>query len=135
MWRLRLSPVAEQDIEDILAHSEANFGQWARLGYEALLEAGLSEIASDPDRPAVRRRDELGSGVRTYHLFHAREYARTDHGAVKRPRHFILFRLRTADFLDVGRVLHDAMDLAEHLPAEYCHPDRAAGLRDDGHEA
>jgi toxin ParE1/3/4 len=119
MWRLRLSPVAEQDIEDILAHSEENFGKEARLRYEALLEAGLSEIASDPDRPAVRRRDELGPGVRAYHLYDAREQARTEHGTVKRPRHFILFRLCEPDILDVGRVLHDAMDLAEHLPAEY----------------
>lgn len=122
MWRLRLSPVAEQDIEDILAHSEANFGKQARLRYEALLEAGLSEIASDPDRPAVRRRDELSPGVRTYHLYYAREQARNEYGAVKRPRHFVLFRLRAPDILDVGRVLHDAMDLAEHLPAEYQGP-------------
>lgn len=119
MWRLRLSPVAEQDMEDILAHSEANFGKVARLRYAALLEAGLSEIASDPDRPAVRRRDELGPGVRTYHLYYAREHARTEHGTVKRPRHFFLFRLSAPDVLDLGRVLHDAMDLAEHLPAEY----------------
>ena len=119
MWRLRLSAVAEQDIEDILAHSEANFGKRARLRYEALLEAGLSEIASGPDRPAVRRRDELGPGVRSYHLYYAREQARHEYGTVKRPRHVFLFRLHASRFLDVGRVLHDAMDLGEHLPTEY----------------
>jgi toxin ParE1/3/4 len=122
MWRIRLSAPAEQDIENILEHSEANFGENARLRYEALLEAALYEISANPDRPAVRLRPELGPGIRTYHLFHARDRARTMNGVVKRPRHLLVFRISTPDILDIGRVLHDAMDLAEHLPAEYNKP-------------
>jgi toxin ParE1/3/4 len=119
MWRLRLSALAEQDIEEIPAHSEANFGEKARLRYEALLECALDEIATDPERPSVRHRDELGPGVRTYHLFHARNRARTNHGVVKHPRHLPIFQISIPNILDIGRVLHDAMDLADHLPAEY----------------
>lgn len=119
MWRLRLSASAEQDIEDILEHSELHFGEIARLRYEALLEAALNAIAADPDRPAVRLRDELGPGVRTYHIFHARCLARTSHGVVGRPRHLLVFRISHLHILDIGRVLHDAMDLAQHLPIEY----------------
>jgi len=122
VYRLRLSELAEQDIEDILAQSEANFGALARLRYEALLQAGLRDIATDPTRPAVRTRDDLGSGVLTYHLYHARGRARGQHGAVKRPRHLLLFRISGTAFVDIARVLHDAMELPDHLPAEYGGP-------------
>lgn len=124
VYRLRLSALAEQDIEAILAHSEANFGERARLRYEALLEAGLQQIATDPKRPAVRVREDLGPGVLTYHLHYARERAQTDHGTVKRPRHLLLFRIAAQDLLDVGRILHDAMELSEHLPAEFARQDK-----------
>jgi len=116
---LRLSVLAEQDIENILAHSEANFGEKARLRYEALLEAAPNEIATDPDRTNVRQRNELGPGVKSYHLIHARDRARTRDGVVKRPRHLLIFRISPPDTLDIGRVLHDAMELADHLPVEY----------------
>jgi toxin ParE1/3/4 len=121
MYRLRLSALAEQDIEDILARSEANFGEQARLRYEALLEAGLQQIAADPKRPAVRTREDLAPGVLTYHLFYARERARTEHGAVKRPRHLLLFRISSTTLIDIGRVLHDTMELSAHLPTGYAH--------------
>ena len=48
---IRLSPIAETDIVVILAHSEANFGEAARLRYEALLEAGACAIS--PPIPTV----------------------------------------------------------------------------------
>lgn len=44
MWRLRLSTLAERDIEDILEHSELRFGEIVRIRYEALLEAALNAI-------------------------------------------------------------------------------------------
>ncbi|MGG4615968.1 type II toxin-antitoxin system RelE/ParE family toxin, partial [Pseudomonas aeruginosa] len=33
-----------------------------------------------------------------------------------RPRHFVLYRLATDQVLEVVRVLHDSMDLDQHLP-------------------
>ena len=131
MYRLRLSVLAERDIEDILAHSQSNFGERARLRYEALLEAGLQQIATDPKRPAVRAREDLGPGVLTYHLYYAREHARTDHGTVKRPRHLLLFRISDPTLIDVGRVLHDAMELSAHLPTEYVRDAAAQNDRTD----
>jgi toxin ParE1/3/4 len=128
MYRLRLSALAEQDIEEILSHSEAYFGERARLRYETLLEAGLQQIAADPNRAAVRLREDLGPGILTYHLLYAREHARTDHGTVKRPRHLLVFRICSSTLVDVGRVLHDAMELSAHLPTEYA---RSATGRSD----
>jgi toxin ParE1/3/4 len=124
MPRLRLSAPARDDIERILAHSEASFGPAARLRYEALLEAGLKDLAADPERPGVMRREELGPGVRIYHLHHSRAHARADQGTVGRPRHLLLFRLAAPDMVEIGRVLHDAMDMPEHVPEEYQSPDR-----------
>jgi len=38
---------------------------------------------------------------------------------VKAPRHFLLYRRRGERVIEVGRVIHDARDLAGHLPKEY----------------
>jgi len=115
---VRLSRLAEDDIENILEQSELSFGQSARLRYEALLEAALRDIAENSERPGVRYRDELGSGVRTYHLFFSRANAASDAGVVRRPRHMLVFRRPSRDVLYIARVLHDAMDLNRHLPPE-----------------
>ncbi|MFO5990403.1 type II toxin-antitoxin system RelE/ParE family toxin, partial [Pseudomonas aeruginosa] len=37
-------------------------------------------------------------------------------GKVVRPRHFVFYRMATDQVLEVVRVLHDAMDLDQHLP-------------------
>ena len=116
MPRLRLSALAELDIEDILFRSERSFGEAARLRYEALIETALRDVAADPHRIGVKARNELGRSLLTYHLFNSRNAARTSLGIVRRPRHILVFRLTVADFVDIGRVLHDAMDLREHLP-------------------
>jgi toxin ParE1/3/4 len=62
------------------------------------------------------RPPELGPDVRSYHLRHSRDRARTEHGIVLRPRHFLLYRIARADLVGVGRVLHDAMEVERHLP-------------------
>lgn len=118
MRNLRLSRLAEGDIENILAHSHVSFGEDARLRYEALIEAALHDIATDPDRIGVKQREELGRGVRTYHFFYSRESGRTEHGIVRRPRHLLVFRLTEPNIVDIGRVLHDAMEISDHLPEE-----------------
>jgi toxin ParE1/3/4 len=119
VFRLRLSAPAERDIEDILAHSEAEFGEIARLRYETLLTTAFTDLAADPGRAGVRIRDELGPGVRSYHLLLARDRARGANGIVRRPRHLVIFRIVKPDILDIGRILHDAMELANHIPTEY----------------
>jgi len=37
---------------------------------------------------------------------------------VKKPRHFLVYRRRGEEVIDVVRVLHDARDLERHLPDE-----------------
>lgn len=37
---------------------------------------------------------------------------------MKRPRHFLLVRMAADGYLEIGRVLHDSMDLERNLQAE-----------------
>jgi toxin ParE1/3/4 len=114
----RLSAAATEDIIHILAYTEENFGEIARTRYECLLIVTLRDIAADPERIGSVARAELGAKIRSYHLRHSRDRARTEHGIVQRPRHLILFRV-TPEVIGIGRVLHDAMELERHLPASY----------------
>jgi toxin ParE1/3/4 len=115
----RLSTAAEEDIIQLLAYTQDRFGEIARRRYEALLVAGLRDIASDPERPASVARAELGPAMCRYHLRHSRGRARTPDGLVRQPRHFLLYRVARADLIGVGRVLHDAMEVDRHLPSQY----------------
>jgi toxin ParE1/3/4 len=119
MPRVVLSPVAEEDIIEILAWSHEHFGELARLRYEALLTQAIVDIAEDPERTGSISRDELAVGARTYHLWHSRQRAERAVGIVSKPRHFLLFRLNSDREIEIGRVLHDSMDLASNLPDGY----------------
>jgi toxin ParE1/3/4 len=118
MTRYRLSAAATEDIVQILAYTEENFGEIARVRYERLLIVALRDIAADPGRIGSIARAELGANIHSYHLRHSRDRARTEHGIVQRPRHFMLYRI-SSDIIGIGRVLHDAMELERHLPAGY----------------
>lgn len=114
MLRYRLSAAAQADIAEILAWSHEQFGEDARLRYEALIMAALRDIAEQPERAGSLARPELGSGVRSWHLRLSRDRARGALGVVHKPRHFLIYRPES-DLLVLGRVLHDAMELARHL--------------------
>jgi toxin ParE1/3/4 len=114
MAQYRLSAVAQVDILDILAWSHEQFGEEARERYEALIVTALRDVAAQPDRPGGAERQELGANVRSWHLSLSRERARTQTGIVRNPRHFLIYRTES-DTVVVGRILHDAMELARHI--------------------
>ena len=114
MARLRLSAAAQADLTDILAWTHEQFGELARQRYQALLATALRDIAAEPERGGSAERPELGAGVRSWHLRLSRERARTATGMVHRPRHVLIYRVED-DTVLVGRVLHDAMELARHM--------------------
>jgi toxin ParE1/3/4 len=115
----RLSATAEEDIVRLLAYTQTRFGEIARRRYEALLVVGLRDIAFDPERPGSVARPELGLTVRSYHLRHSRDRARTADGLVRQPRHLLLYRVTRPDLIGIGRVLHDGMEIERHLPGQY----------------
>ena len=114
MLRYRLSDAAQGDILSILAWTHEQFGEAARLRYESLIVAALRDVASQPNRPGSLARPELGAGVRTWHLRLSRDHVTPGAQAVRRPRHFLVYRSEP-DLVVVGRLLHDAMELARHL--------------------
>ena len=117
MLRYRLSDAAQGDVLSILGWTHAQFGETARLRYESLIVAALRDVSSQPNRPGSLARPELGAGVRTWHLRLSRNHVNPVVGVVRRPRHFLIYRSEPA-LIVVGRVLHDAMELARHLNPE-----------------
>lgn len=117
MLRFRLSDAAQTDVINILAKTHEQLGEVARLRYESLIVAALRDVATHSDRPGSIARPELGAGVRTWHLRLSRHHAAAGAGVVRRPRHFLVYRLAPA-LLVVGRLLHDVMDLAHQVDPE-----------------
>ena len=115
LYELRLARAASRDITAILKWSLTEFGEAAALRYADLIEQALTDIAADPKRPGSKQRSEIGKGCHTYHLEFSR--SRVAGGRVKEPRHFLIYRLRDRNAIEIIRILHDSRDLARHLPA------------------
>jgi hypothetical protein len=41
---------------------------------------------------------------------------------IRNPRHFLLYRGTESAVVEIGRVLHDSMELKQHVPEEYRNP-------------
>jgi toxin ParE1/3/4 len=118
MARFHLSSLAQQDIEAILAWTHRELGESMRLRYEELLIQAMLDLADDPGRVGSTARPELMPGVFTYHLHYSRNRVSRSAGRIRKPRHFLLYRLAMDGHLEISRVLHDSMDLARHLPSD-----------------
>ena len=113
-----ISPAAGRDIQAVLAWTHEHFGVGGRLRYEALLVRAIHDVVENPQRTGSQARPEIAQSARTYHLWHSRNRVEPASDRVHRPRHFLLYRI-CKDGIAIGRVLHDRMDLARHLPDEY----------------
>jgi len=112
MTGYRLTHAARADIVAILAWSQQQFGEEARKRYEPLIVTAIRDAAARGGDGVPAPRPELGEGVFSWHL--ARSRLRAPGGKVRRPRHFLICR-RDDDTLVIGRVLHDTMDLRQHV--------------------
>jgi toxin ParE1/3/4 len=74
--------------------------------YRDTLVQAIGELAKGPDVPGSRARNEIMPGLRTLHV--------ARHG--RRGRHFLLYRAVEGRIIEIGRILHDEMDLKRHLP-------------------
>ena len=115
MTRYRLSRLAEVDLARILRASDASWGAEGRQRYRAAVAAALRKAAAEPFGAASRDRAELGQGVRSLHLRHAR--AEAAGARVARPVHVVFYRAAGPGLIEIVRVLHERMDPAWHLPA------------------
>lgn len=117
MFRYRLSEAAQGDVLGIMAWTHQQFGETARLRYDQLVVAALRDIASNPDRPGSIARPELGAGVRSWHLRLSRSHIGPGVEPLRRPWHFLVYRAQPS-LIVIGRVLHEAIELTQHLDPE-----------------
>jgi toxin ParE1/3/4 len=112
-FTLNLSAPAQDDIVQILAWTQEAFGDIGRTRYESLITSALIDLRNDPGRAGVRQRDDIGTGICTYHLASSRKRVATARQVAK-PRHFVLFRV-SRNVIEVARLLHEVMDFSQHL--------------------
>jgi toxin ParE1/3/4 len=85
-----------------------NFGERQASIDKVKLTGAIAGLESGPDAPGSVSRDEILPNLRSLHV------ARHRRGG----RHFIMYRTTTGQVIEVVRILHDAMDLARHIPPE-----------------
>jgi toxin ParE1/3/4 len=111
---LRYFPAARNDIKGALLWSAENFGNLAAQRYKKLINTVIDEIDADQELAGSREVEGLQAGIRIYHLKHSRMRAAVDGRVVKKPRHFIAYKVLDGDTVIV-RLLHDRMNLKQRL--------------------
>lgn len=115
MTHYRISRFALQDIDLIRIWTTRRFGDRAADRYNLLIEQAILDVAEDPLRPSSYSCPQLGQLARCYHLRNSRKRAGSSQNRVKRPRHFLLYRITSEKDIENGRVLHDEMELPREL--------------------
>jgi toxin ParE1/3/4 len=110
-WRVRLSEPARADIREIFRWTADRFGEAQANAYGDIILAALDALRRGPKIVGVRARPDIARGLYTLHVSRNR----------RRGRHIVLFRLGQDSgqlIIVVGRILHDSMDIARHLPSD-----------------
>ena len=113
MARFRLARPAQIDLANILATSAERWGTDGWYRYAAVLADAMRQVADDPEGPHTKKRTELRSGVRSFHVRYARRSA--DTATVRRPVHVLYYRVADEGVIEIVRVLHERMDPSRHL--------------------
>jgi toxin ParE1/3/4 len=113
MARFRLARPAQIDLANILATSAERWGADGRQRYAAVLAAALRQVADQPEGPLTKKRPELRSGIRSFHVRYTRRSA--EDATVRRPVHVLYYRLAQEGVIEIVRVLHERMEPSRHL--------------------
>jgi|SRR5579859_6564913 len=108
-FKIRFSPEAVRDIEEVLRFTLDNFGDRKCNQYRDLIRDALAAISKDPFSIHSKPRPEIHPTVRTYHIGRPG----------KKARHLFLYRYDKSDTVVVGRLLHEAMDTSRHSPWDF----------------
>ena len=115
MARFRLSALARADLAHILATSAERWGIEGRRRYAAMLSAAMRNVSTDPTGRLTRDRTEFSSGIRSFHIRHARSDG--PDSKVKRPVHVLYYRSIRPGLVEIVRVLHERMEPSRHVSA------------------
>jgi toxin ParE1/3/4 len=105
-WRVRLGALAERDFIQIMRWTAGKFGAEQARAYRDTLLAVIRELESGPEPAGAKLREEIAPGAQTLHV------ARRG----RRGRHLLLYRVANGRIIEIGRILHDAMDVRRHIP-------------------
>lgn len=111
--KVRISPQACVDIADTLRFTEVRLGESVRNRYQDLLQETFLALAEQPTPVCSKMRDEISPGLRSLHL--SFNMLRMTDGRVIKPRHIVFYRIGTDQIVEIFRVLHDAMEVAQNL--------------------
>lgn len=113
MAQFRLARPAQIDLANILATSANRWSPEGAQRYATILAAAMRQVADDPESPLTRKRADLRSGIRSFHI----RYTRRSAGAakVRRPVHILYYRVAQEGVIEIVRVLHEKMDPNRHL--------------------
>jgi len=75
--------------------------------YTETIALAVAALRDGPDILGSTPRNDLGAGIRTLHV--------ARHG--RKGRHFIVINVSGDHTLDVLRLLHDSMELTNHVPS------------------
>jgi toxin ParE1/3/4 len=114
-WQVRLSNAASRDFRDILDWTAQNFGGVQARRYSLSILDTFDELAAGPASIRIRSLDDVMPGLLSIRV------ARRG----RKGRHFVLFHVpdSTHKTIEVLRVLHDAMDIGQHLSSAENHMD------------
>jgi toxin ParE1/3/4 len=107
-WQVRLTAEAERDLASIIDWTMRTFGASQARRYNETIIRAVAVLANGPGVAGSRTRDGVRPGIRTLHV------ARSGRAG----RHLLVYRRAGENLITVLRILHDAMDLAQHLPAD-----------------
>ena len=113
MARFRLARPAQVDLANILATSAERWGAEGRQRCAAVLAAAMRQVADQPEGPLTKKRPELRSGIRSFHVRYTRRSAEA--AMVRRPVHVLYYRIAQKGVIEIVRVLHERMEPSRHL--------------------
>jgi toxin ParE1/3/4 len=113
MARFRLARPAQIDLANILSTSAERWGIEGQERYAAVLAAAMRQVAAEPDGPLTKKRPDLRSGIRSFHVRHTRRPA--EGAKVRRSVHVVNYRVAQEGVIEIVRVLHERMEPSRYL--------------------
>ena len=98
MAKYDITKEATEDLYKIWEYTVDTWSEDQADTYYSLLEAGMNEIAEDPERMG-KPYEELFPGLRAYHV----------------RRHMVFYTVQANGRVLVVRILHEKMDYVRHL--------------------
>ncbi|NBC34735.1 MAG: type II toxin-antitoxin system RelE/ParE family toxin [Alphaproteobacteria bacterium] len=105
-WSVILGQKAEEDFSDIIRWTTLNFGKKQADLYIRMINFSIQRLGKGPHIRGSRSRNDVSREIRTLPVADTR----------RRGRHFLLYRAKVGNVIEIVRILHDSMDLKRHLP-------------------